>query len=59
MSKKIQYVGPHTAGIFLPGDIFVERMGAPVEVDDELAAELLAREEGGKPTWRLAKGKED
>lgn len=54
MGKKLQYIGPHTAGIFLPGDVFVPRMGAGVEVDDDLADELLAREEDGKSTWRLA-----
>lgn len=51
--KRLQYIGSHTAGIFLPGDIFVTRMGAGVEVEDELAADLLKREEDGKPQWRV------
>lgn len=51
--KKLQYVGPHTAGIFLPGDVFVPRMGV-VEVDDALGTDLLSREENGQKHWRHA-----
>jgi hypothetical protein len=40
---KVKYVGDHRAGIYLPGDVFVEH-GATVEVSDELADELLLRD---------------
>ena len=39
---QIKYIGRHTGGIFLPAAAFVEH-GGTVEVDDELAAELIAR----------------
>ena len=39
---KITYTGRHTGGLFLPGDVFVEH-GATVDVDQALAAELIAR----------------
>jgi hypothetical protein len=61
--KKLQYIGPQHGGLFLPagqgGEVHVARMGAGVEVEDKLAAELLARfeyDDDGKPqkTWRLA-----
>jgi hypothetical protein len=56
--KKLQYIGPQHGGLFLPagqgGEVHAARMGAGVEVEDDLAAELLARTEDGEKTWRLA-----
>lgn len=39
---KITYVGRHTAGIYLPGDVLVAH-GATIDVSAELADELVAR----------------
>ena len=39
---KITYVGRHTGGIYLPGDVPVAH-GETVDVSDELGAELIAR----------------
>jgi len=47
---KITYVGAHRAGIYLPGDVYVEH-GASVVVDKALADELCARTYGGEPEW--------
>ena len=47
---KITYVGTHRAGIYLPGDVYVEH-GATVDVDRALADELCARAYGGQPEW--------
>lgn len=37
---RIKYVGDHTAGVFLPGDVFVGH-GKEIEVDAETAKSLL------------------
>ena len=54
MSMKIKYVGAHTGGVLLPGDVFVEH-GATVEVGDDLGADLLGRVRDGSPQWEPAK----
>lgn len=52
--KRVQYIGTNMDGMWLPGDVaFAPRMGAAVEVEDELARDLLSREYEGKPEWRL------
>ena len=51
---KITYVGTHTGGIDLPGDIRVAH-GETVDVDPELAADLCSRVEDGVPQWVAAK----
>lgn len=51
---KITYVGTHTGGVYLPGDIFVAH-GETVDVDAELADDLCARVEDGVPQWVPAK----
>lgn len=38
----IKYVGDHTAGVFLPGDVFVAH-GETVEVETDVAKSLLAQ----------------
>lgn len=50
---KIVYVGSHRGGVFLPGDIPVAH-GEPVDVADDVAAELLERRRGGQPEWAPA-----
>ena len=50
---KITYVGTHTGGVFLPGDVFVEH-GETVDVDQALADELCARVEDGVQQWAPA-----
>lgn len=52
--KRVQYIGTNSDGMWLPGDVaFAPRMGAAVEVEDDLARDLLSREYEGKPEWRL------
>lgn len=46
---KITYIGRHTGGVYLPGDVFVAH-GETVDVADELGAELVARGD-----WKAAK----
>jgi hypothetical protein len=51
---KITYVGTHTGGVYLPGDVYVEH-GQAVDVDQPLADDLLSRVEDGTPQWVAAK----
>lgn len=54
--KTISYVGASRSGIYqMPGDLFVE-WGGSIEVDDDLADELLGRKEAdGSPCWKAVK----
>lgn len=53
MSTMIVYVGKNTGGHFLPDGRFAGS-GDPVEVSDDLAVELLARNIDAAPQWVAA-----
>ncbi len=52
---KVTYVGAHRDGIHIPPNDQHVAHGQTVDVDDALAAQLLARTEDGTPQWEPAK----